>query len=77
MLRSGYRLTHRNELNSAEASRAHLAAIVFLFPLSMLKTAEQTPQGGYPTFFSILSSHSLMPISCSISASWCSHHNRS
>jgi hypothetical protein len=77
MLRSGYGLTHRNELNSAGALRAHLAAIVFLFPLSMLKTAEQTPQGGHPTFFCILSSHSLMPKSCSTSASWCSHHIRS
>src|SRR5215212_7624720 len=39
---------------------------------------------GYPTFFSNLSSHSLMPAShslmpasCSISASWCSHQSRS
>ncbi len=44
MLRSECRLTHRNELNSAEAPRAHLVALAFLFPLSMLKTAEQTPQ---------------------------------
>ncbi len=75
MPRSEYRLTHRNELNSAGALRAHLAAIVFLFRLSMLKTAEQTPQGGYPTSFSTLSSHALMPISCSISASWCSQNS--
>src|SRR5215208_598745 len=32
---------------------------------------------GYPTFFFSLSSHSLIPANCSISASWCSHHRRS
>src|SRR5215211_3640862 len=31
----------------------------------------------YPTFLCDLSSHSLMPASCAISASWCSHQRRS
>jgi transposase len=31
----------------------------------------------YPNFFSSLTSHSLRPASCSISASWCSHQSRS
>ena len=77
MLRSECRLSHRNKLNSAEALRAHLVASAFLFLLAYPKTAEQTLEQGYPTFSSNLSSHSLMPISCSISASWCSHHSRS
>ena len=45
--------------------------------VTMKATAEQTPKRGYPIFFSVLSSHSLMPISCSISASWCSLQSRS
>jgi hypothetical protein len=77
MLRSYCRLTHRNVLTSAEAPRTHLVAIAFLFLLVIPKTAEQTLEQGYPTFFSNLSSHPLMPISCSISASWCFHNSRS
>ena len=41
------------------------------------KTAEQTPDRSYPTCFSSLTSHSLMPSSCSVSASWCSHQSLS
>ena len=69
MLGSDCHLTHRNVLYSAEAPRRYLVAIAFLFVLASPKTAEQTLKRGYPTFFSNLSSHSLIPARCSISAS--------
>ena len=58
MLRSECQHTHRNELNSAGTLRDHLVAIAFLFPLSMLKTAEQTSQAG----LSYLLLHSVQPL---------------
>ena len=58
-------------------ARADSATMDFLFLPTIPKTAEQILKEGYPTSFSNLSIHSLMLLSCSISASWCSHHSRS
>jgi hypothetical protein len=68
--------THQDALNSAGSVRAHLATTGLAVSAGFSpKTAEQTLERGYPTFFSNLSSHSLIPASCSISASWCSHQS--
>jgi hypothetical protein len=40
--------------------------------LDNLKLPNKPLKQDYPTFFSSLSSHSLMPVRYSISASWCS-----
>jgi hypothetical protein len=58
-------------------TRASLATIAFLFQPISPKLPNKPLKRDYPTFFSSLSSHSLMPASCSISASWCSHQRRS
>ena len=67
---------HRDALNSAEVrknrpSDEHLRLLNGRFP----KLPNEPLNRDYPTFLSSLSSHSLMPASCSISASWCSQNS--
>src|SRR5215207_6540815 len=49
--------------------------LALLFAPGTPKLPNEPLKQGYPTFFSNLSSHSLIPISCSISASWCSQNS--
>ena len=77
---------HAREMNAGtsikriEISRGsrdpHLERIAILFPRLSLKLPNKPLEQSYPTFFSNLSSHSLMPASCSISASSCSSRSR-
>jgi hypothetical protein len=59
------------------SASADLGTIVVLLAPVTEKLPNKPLKRDYPTFFSNLSSHSLMPISCSISASWCSQKSRS
>jgi hypothetical protein len=56
---------------------ADLAKIAFVFPPVIPKLPNEHLKRDYLNSFSILSSHSLIPAICSISASWCSHQSRS
>jgi hypothetical protein len=50
-------------------ARTDLATMAFVSKKAMPKLPNKPLKRDYPTFFSSLSSHSLMPTSCSISAS--------
>ena len=67
--------THRDVRNSAEVRKNRPSDGRLCVPNSRSQKLPNEPlEQGYLTFFSNLFSHSLMPASCSISASWCSQN---
>jgi hypothetical protein len=69
--------THRVVRNSAEVRISRLGGDrLSCFQSPSPKLPNKPLKQGYPTFFSSLSNHSLMPASCAISASSCSSRNR-
>jgi hypothetical protein len=61
-------------LYSAEAPRRHLVAIAFLFVLAFPPKLPNKLSQVRLSYLLLLSSHSLVSASCSISDSWCSQN---
>jgi hypothetical protein len=68
--------THRDALRLAELRKNRPSDGRLCVPNGRSQKLPNEPlKGHYPTFFSSLSNHSLMRVSCSISASWCSQNS--
>jgi hypothetical protein len=69
--------THREALRLAEVRKNRPSDGRLCVPKGRSQKLPNEPlKGHYRTFFSSLSSHSLMPTSCAISASSCSSRSR-